>query len=143
MKKITSKNFATLSLVSILALSSLESFASPADTTEKTHNVTIRTETKKLGQNLGTYGKEKSKDTVAAIEHALREARDKIEQLGDELKEKSKDAYDKLYDKYKSAKEKSADKAHEAHEHTLAHLEKMSKDLDDKIAKAQAKRKET
>ena len=112
-------------------------------TTSNTKDSKSRKETKKLGDNLATHGKEKSKDTATAVERAFRTVQDKIKQLGDELKGKSKDAYDKLYDKYKSAKEKSADKAHEAHENILGHLEKMNKDLDDKIARTHHKHKKS
>lgn len=111
--------------------------------TSNTKDSSIRKETKKLGSNLATYGKEKGKDTAAAVDRAFRTAQDKIKQLSDELKEKSKDSYDKLYDTYQSAKGKSADKAYEAHENILRHLEKMNKDLDDKIARSRQKHKES
>lgn len=140
MKKITSKNLATLSLVSTLALSGFESLATTPDVPVDSRAATIREETKKLGHNLATYSKEKSSDTAAVIEHGFREAWDKIEQLADEFKEKSKEAYDKLHDKYLSAKEKSAEKAYAAHQNTLAQLKKLNKDLDAKIGRTRAKR---
>lgn len=140
MKKTTSKNLATLSLVSILALSSFESAASTSDATEKTQDVTIRKETKKLGQNAAIYTSEKSKDTITAIESAFRTAGDKIELLGHEAKEKSKDAYDKLYHQYEAAKVKSADKAYAAYQSILAQLKKMNRELEAKIGRVRAER---